>query len=115
MNKRDINLLRLMHDAAREALTFTTGETRASLDAARRLVLSLLKSIELIGDVAYQISDEGKADCPAIPWEELIDQANSVTGVYFHINLDMLWQTVTRELPPVVATLEQIIAESDTA
>ena len=90
MNKRDFNLLRLMLDAAREALAFTAGKSRVDLDSDRQLVLSLLKSIEIIGDLADDVSDEGRSSLPVIPWLDLIDQSNAVTGIYFHINLDGL-------------------------
>lgn len=41
-----------MLDASREALAFAAGKTREDLDNDRMLVLSLIKSIEIIGEAA---------------------------------------------------------------
>ena len=47
----DIIRLRHMLDSAREAVSFISGKTRSDLDADRKLTLSLIKSIDIIGEV----------------------------------------------------------------
>ncbi len=56
MHKADQVRLQHMLDAAREALAFTQGHTRADLDRDRMLVLALVKEIEIIGEAANQVS-----------------------------------------------------------
>lgn len=48
------DLIRVHHmlDAATEALAFASDRTRAHLEDDRMLVLSLLKSIEIVGEAA---------------------------------------------------------------
>lgn len=48
MNDRDEALLRDMLDAAYEALHFSAGKTRSSLDEERILALALVKLMEII-------------------------------------------------------------------
>lgn len=50
---------RLLHmlDAAREALGFVTGRSRADLDSDRQLTLALVKDIEIVGEAAFQLSE----------------------------------------------------------
>jgi uncharacterized protein with HEPN domain len=43
-----------MLDAANEALEFIHGKNRSDLDTDRMLVLSLVKELEIIGEVAKQ-------------------------------------------------------------
>ncbi len=50
MLKSDLIRLRHMFDAAKEATSFIQEEKRASLDTDRKLVLALMKSIEIIGE-----------------------------------------------------------------
>lgn len=38
---------------------------------------------------------------------------NRLIHGYFDINLDIVWQTVAEELPPLVATLEAVLAEEE--
>ncbi|KJU86505.1 hypothetical protein MBAV_001294 [Candidatus Magnetobacterium bavaricum] len=46
--------IRMRHllDAAKEAISFTRGKTRRSLDKNRILTLALVKDIEIIGEAA---------------------------------------------------------------
>lgn len=109
MRRDDAIRLRHMLDAAREALRFAEGRTRADLDKDRQLTLALVKEIEIIGEAAYQISTETQASLPAIPWEDIIGMRHRLVHAYFDINLDILWQTVVEDLPTLVSLLEPYI------
>ena len=51
MQKSDLLRLRHMLDVAKETTSFIRGQQRASLDRDRKLVLAIIKSIEIIGDL----------------------------------------------------------------
>ena len=109
MRKDDAVRLRHMLDAAREAMGFVRGRTRADLDTDRQLVLSLVKEVEIIGEAAYQLSEETRASIPEMPWEDIIGMRHRLVHAYFDINLDILWQTVMEDLPVLVRLLESNI------
>lgn len=56
MRKDDVIRVRHMLDAAREALSFAKNKTRTDLSSDRMLVLSLIKSIEIIGEAASTVT-----------------------------------------------------------
>jgi len=109
MQKSDRMRLRHMLDSAREAQSFIRGEKRASLDKDRKLVLSLVKSVEIIGEAAANVTKETREGLPGIPWENIIGMRNRLIHGYFDIDLDILWQTIKEDLPPLVARLETAI------
>ena len=43
-----------MLDSAKEAIEFATGKSRSDLDDDRKLVLAIIKSIEIIGEATKQ-------------------------------------------------------------
>ncbi len=47
----DLSRLHHMQDAAKEAIDFMSGKTRANLDNNRMLVLAIVKDLEIIGEV----------------------------------------------------------------
>ncbi len=96
-----------MRDAAKEALSFVVAKTRDDLDNNRQLVLALLKSIEIIGEAAAKISPDWKSKSSEIPWRDIIAMRNRLIHAYFDVDLDILWQTVTTELPPLITALEE--------
>jgi uncharacterized protein with HEPN domain len=62
MSRKDENLIRLMIEAAQDALSFVADKSRADLDEDKQLVLALVKSIETLGLVANKVSDEFKRE-----------------------------------------------------
>ena len=56
MRRDDEIRLRHMADAAPEARSFAAGRSRADLDRNRMLLLSLVKEIEIIGEIASKVS-----------------------------------------------------------
>ena len=110
MHKDDEVRLRHMLDAAREAMSFASGRTRANLDHDRMLVLSLVKDIEIIGEAAYQITQTTRDGLPAIPWADIIGMRHRLVHAYFDINLDVLWQTVQNDLPALAAQIEPLLS-----
>jgi uncharacterized protein with HEPN domain len=102
-----------MLDAARDAVSFAQNKTRVSLDTDRQLVLALVKSIEIIGEAATQTTREGHGELPEVPWPNIIGigMRNRLIHAYFDIDLDILWKTVTEDLPPLIAELEKVVRD----
>jgi uncharacterized protein with HEPN domain len=98
-----------MLDAANEALDFIQGKTRSELDKDRMLVLSLVKELEIIGEAASKVSPDIRSQHTAIPWQDISGMRNRLIHVYFDVDLDTVWSTVTRDLPLLKAELEKII------
>jgi uncharacterized protein with HEPN domain len=113
MQKDDVIRLQHMLDAAKKAIGFCQNKNRKSLDADRQLVLALVKDIEIIGEAATNVSQEIKSNFPEIPWQEIIGMRNRLIYDYFTINLNILWNTVIEDLPPLIAGLENIITQAD--
>ena len=109
MQPDDIVRLRHMLDAAREAVGFIGGKHRENLNHDRKLKLALVKDIEIIGEAAYQTSDDARRQIKNIAWEDIIGMRRRLVHAYFDINLDVLWQTVTCDLPPLIETLKNAL------
>ena len=107
-SKEDIIRMRHILDSAKEAVSFAQNKTRRSLDKNRMLVLSLVKDVEIIGEAATNVSKECREKHPQIPWRSLIGMRNRLIHAYFDINLDVVWQTVTEDLPSLIAEFEKI-------
>jgi uncharacterized protein with HEPN domain len=109
MQKDDRIRLQHMLDAATEALEFVEGRTRSDLDRDRMLALSLVKELEIIGEAAIKVSGETRSQNSTIPWQDISGMRNRLIHAYFDVNLDILWSTVTKDLPVLKAELEKIL------
>ena len=109
MPKDDVIRLRHMRDAAIEARSFVGGKRRADLDRDRMLALSLVRCIEILGEAATQVSEEGRKGLPGIPWPSIIGMRNRLVHAYFDVDLDRVWDSVVDDLPPLIAELERVL------
>ena len=109
MNVDDRVWLRHMLDAAKEAIAFAQGETREALDEDRKLLLAIIKSIEIIGEAAARVSESCKATHSQIPWPQIVGMRNRLIHAYFDIDLDRVWDTVIDDIPTLVEQLEAIL------
>ncbi len=109
MKKAEEVRLRHILDSAIEAQSFVKGKNRKNLDNDRMLVLSLVKSIEIIGEAASRLTPDFRSEHDDIPWQDIISMRNRLIHAYFDINLDIVWSTVQEELPDLVSKIEKII------
>ena len=112
---RRSDLVRLNHivDTIHEATAFLQGRTYAELYSDRMLNLSLVRLLEIIGETARGISRECRAGYPEIAWGKMAGMRDRLAQGYFDIDLNVVWQTVTGELPPLLSQLEHIISVED--
>jgi uncharacterized protein with HEPN domain len=110
MLKSDDIRLRHILDAAREAVAFICGHSREDLDKNRMLNLSLVRLLEIIGEASRGISEEFRAAHPEIVWKKMAGMRDWLIHGYFDVNLDIVWETVAEDLPPLIVQLEKVLA-----
>jgi uncharacterized protein with HEPN domain len=103
--------LRHMLDAAREAVEFARGRNRTELDTNRMLSLSLVRLLEVIGEAAYGISPSFRESHADIAWKQMSGMRNRLIHGYYDVNLDIVWKTVTEDLPVLIKQLENVLAK----
>ena len=75
----DEDQVRLRHivEAANDALSFSSGKSRADLDADRLLMHALVRCVEIIGEAANQLSTETQGRYPRLPLRDIVRDAQS--------------------------------------
>ena len=111
MLKDDEIRLRHMLEAAREAALFVRGRVREDLETDRQLVLALVKDIEIVGEAAAQITEDTRLRTPSIPWQQIISMRNRLVHADFSINLDIVWETVKKDLSSLIEMLEGVVPQ----
>lgn len=110
---REDDRVRLHHmlDAAQDALSFVANRERRDLDTDRMLVLALVKCIEIVGEAGARVTEAGRDATPGVPWPEIVAMRNRLVHAYFDVNLDIVWQTVSHDLPLLIAALHSALNE----
>ena len=109
MRPDDAIRLRHMPDAARSAQEFAAGRSRGDLETDKMLLFAVVRAIEIVGEAASRISAETRSATPSIPWPEIVAMRNRLIHAYFDVDLDILWKTVTIEIPDLAALLSNFV------
>jgi len=105
--------IRLQHmlDAALEIQQYVESSTRLDLNHDRKLVHSLVRLLEIIGEAANQVSEELRDNIPEIPWPVIIGMRNRLIHAYFSINLNVVWSTSTEDIPLLITELKKLLGK----
>ncbi len=97
--------LKHMLDHAAEAHHLADGRSRADLDSDRLFMLATTRLLEMMGEAATRLTAETRLGSPDIPWKEMIGLRHHLVHGYDKVNLDMIWEILTVDLPPLIAAL----------
>lgn len=112
MQKSEKNdLVRLSHirDASAKAISFVDGKNRKSLDEDEILVFALIHALTIIGEAASNITETFRLMHPQIPWALMIGMRHRVVHAYFETDLDIVWDTINKNLPALLQEIDQIL------
>ncbi len=107
--------LRQMLEHGREALGLVQHRAREDLDKDRVLTLALCRLVEIIGEAAHRVSESCRGRYTDIPWRQIVGLRNRLIHGYDSIDLDVLWEVLTGDLPPLVHALALAAEAGDAA
>lgn len=99
---------------AREARDMARGRARADLDRERMFELAMLRLPEVIGEGATRLPDEMREHHPEVPWGSITGLHNRLIHGYDRINLDIVWDILTLDIPDLIENLERMLNEGST-
>lgn len=101
--------LRHMLDYAAEAVALAAGKKAEDLKKDRTLLLALTRLLEVLGEAASRVPEEVRGKHPEIPWHKTIGMRNRLIHGYEVVNERILADTVTQDLPPLIAQLKALV------
>lgn len=108
-DKRDAAYLWDMRQAAHDCLEFVANATYDNFCADRMMDSAVERRLEVLGEAAGRVSEAFQLSHPDIPWIEIKGIRVVLAHRYGDVNLHQLWQTLQRDLPSLLPTLERLI------
>ena len=109
MPKSDMVYLGHMYDTACDALERMKGKRRADFDSDINLQLALVYLVQTLGESARRITEPTRQAHPTIPWPQIVGMRHKIVHDYMSVDLDIVYEVVTRDLPVLVTELEKIV------
>jgi uncharacterized protein with HEPN domain len=95
----------IIEAAAEVGALVAPGREEWNQDRTRRLAVERL--LEIIGEAARALSDEGRARYPEVPWPDVIGLRTVLAHHYHRVDPSQVWAIATIEVPRLMQHLSQ--------
>ena len=90
---------------------YVSGASRQAFLGNPQLQDSVIRRIEIIGEAAGRVSQRFRDENSDVPWSEMRGMRNRVIHRYDDIDMDIVWETVERDIPRLIKQLEGLVSE----
>ena len=75
------------------------------------LTLAVIRLLEVLGEAARNLSQDIRESHPEVAWKQITGTRDRLIHGYFYVDLDIIWAILTRDLPPLVSSLEKLLSQ----
>ena len=108
MLKGDSILIGHILDAASRAVAKVAGKSRDEFYGDDTLHLAVTHLIQIVGEASSKVSTEFQQQHAELPWREMTGMRHKIVHDYFEVNLRIVWDVATQDLPALIKQLEII-------
>lgn len=101
--------LKDMLQAIQRARSYTQGLTYTTFQSDVKTQDATLRALEVLGEASKAVSDDIRQQFPEVPWKSIAGQRDKLIHHYFGVNLDIVWEVVTLDLPLLEHQIQQIL------
>jgi uncharacterized protein with HEPN domain len=96
-------------DAIDEIHKFTRGMNFETFREDDKSIRAVEMNFIIIGEAAARMPEEIEEKYPEIPWSLMRAMRNRIVHVYFKIDETLMWDTIQKDLPPLIPLLEKLL------
>lgn len=71
---------------------------------------AVVRRLEIIGEAVRNLPNEIKDSNPSTPWLDIADMRNKLIHEYFDVDLELVWEVIKQDLPPLKKQIEELMA-----
>jgi uncharacterized protein with HEPN domain len=94
---------------ALERIAHYTTEGRTAFLASTLVQDGVIRNLIVIGEAVKNLSTDLRESEPATPWKSIAGMRDVLIHNYLRVNLEQVWETVARDLPPLGLTVRSLI------
>ncbi|GHT15962.1 DUF86 domain-containing protein [Bacteroidia bacterium] len=109
---RDRGRLQHMQEAIGNAFEFTNGLTFENYCTNKVLHFAVVKVLEIVGEAAYMLSKQFKAQHPEVEWHKIIAMRHVMVHGYYQIEDEEVWAIIHNDLPPLQLQINELLSQA---
>ena len=74
---------------------------------------AVIRNIEILGEATKRLSQNFRDQNAAVPWKTIAGTRDRLIHDYFGVNLDVVWNIVTSDLPALNREIEQLRTDDE--
>ena len=95
--------------ACTKIITFTQGRLRDEVLANELELDGILLNLHVIGEAVKSLPEDLRRRYPDVPWRRIAGMRDFISHAYFAVDLDIVWDTVCRDVPELLLRAREII------
>ena len=95
-----------------EAEDFVSGLSFGEFIQDKKTINAVVRSLEVMGEAAKNISEEIREKYPEIPWKLIAGMRDKLIHEYAGVDLETVWDTVKNDFAKLKPLLEKVLEES---
>ena len=100
-------------DSINKIQKFIQGVTYQRFAKDEKTIYAVIRAVEVIGEAAKNIPHSLRKKYPDIPWKDMAGMRDKLIHEYFGVKLDIVWNTVKNELPPLKGKFIKVLKYSE--
>lgn len=76
-----------------------------------KTVAAVERKLLIISEAAIRLGEQAQILCPGEPWPEIRGMGNRLRHQYDRIDLQIIWHTITEELPRLATSVERALRQ----
>ena len=105
----DLLLLNDILDAINRIESYVQGVNKETFFENLMMQDAVMHQIEIIGEASNRISDSLQDEHPELPWIQMRAIRNKIVHDYRGIELEIIWDTVSNNLPGLKTQVERLL------
>lgn len=113
MTRDELFLLRDIVENIDDIEQFSQGLSREALEKSRLKLKAIVRSLEIIGEAAKNVSSSTKTLHPEVEWKRICGARDVFIHSYFDIDIEIVWRVIKDKLPGLKRQIQSIIKEME--
>jgi uncharacterized protein with HEPN domain len=76
-----------------------------------RINFAVVRALEIIGEATKRLPQSLRDEYPDVPWKDMAGMRDRIIHGYDHVDLRIVWDTVTKSIPVIQPDLAKILRD----